>query len=73
MKMRSHSESHIVEFEDGTQWRIFPGDIDVALGWAPKTDLTPLKVDHEIGSHGLVSETGPVAPFPSAKAGLSGK
>jgi hypothetical protein len=33
MKIRSHSESHIVELEDGTQWRIFPGDIDVTLGW----------------------------------------
>jgi hypothetical protein len=50
MKIRSHSESHLVELEDGTQWRIFPGDIDVTLGWAPETDLTPLKVDDEIGS-----------------------
>jgi hypothetical protein len=60
MKIRSHSESHIVELEDGSQWRIFPGDIDVTLGWAPETDLTPLKVNDEIGSHVLVSETGPV-------------
>jgi hypothetical protein len=51
MKIRSHSESHIVELEDGSQWRIFPGDIDVTLGWAPETDLTPLKVHDEIGSH----------------------
>jgi hypothetical protein len=27
MKIPSHSESHIVELEDGSQWRIFPGDI----------------------------------------------
>jgi len=64
MKIRSHSESHIVELEDGSQWRIFPGDIDVTLGWAPETDLTQLKVDHEIGSHVLASETGPVRVIP---------
>jgi hypothetical protein len=64
MKIRSHSESHIVELEDGSQWRIFPGDIDVTLGCAPETDLTQLKVDHEIGSHVLVSETGPVRVIP---------
>jgi hypothetical protein len=64
MKIRSHSESHIVELEDGSQWRIFPGDIDVTLGWAPETDLTPLKVDDEIGSHVLISETRPVRVIP---------
>jgi hypothetical protein len=64
MKICLHSESHIVELEDGTRWRIFPGDIDVTLGWAPETDLTPLKVDHDIGSHVLVSETGPVRVIP---------
>jgi hypothetical protein len=40
------------------------GDIDVTLGWAPETDLTPLKVDHDIGSHVLLSETGPVRVIP---------
>jgi hypothetical protein len=64
MKIRSHSESHIVELEDGSQWRIFPGDIDVTLGWAPETDLTPLKVADEISSHVQVSETGPVRVIP---------
>jgi hypothetical protein len=56
-----------------SQWRIFPGDIDITLGWAPETNLAPLKVDREIGSHVLISETGPVRAIPSAKAGLSGK
>ena len=73
MKIRSHSESHIVELEDGTQWRIFPGDIDVTLGWAPETDLTPLKVDREIGSHVLVSETGPVRAIPVGESWPEGE
>src|ERR1700733_16145608 len=36
MKIRSHSESHIVELEDGSRWQVFPGDLDVMLGWKPE-------------------------------------
>ncbi|WP_426442692.1 hypothetical protein [Bradyrhizobium genosp. P] len=60
MKIRSHSESHLVELEDGSQWQIFPGDIDVTLGWTPETDLTLLRVDDEVHSNVLLSESGPV-------------
>jgi hypothetical protein len=60
MKIRSHFESHIVELEDGSRWQIFPGDLDVTLGWAPEADITLLKVDDEIASHVLLSESGPV-------------
>ena len=28
MKIRKHSESHLVELEDGSRWQVFPGDID---------------------------------------------
>jgi hypothetical protein len=27
MKIKSHSESHIVELDDGSRWQIFPGDL----------------------------------------------
>ena len=30
MKIKSHSESHIVELDDGSRWQIFPGDLDHA-------------------------------------------
>jgi hypothetical protein len=61
MKIRSHSESHVVELEDGSRWRIFPGDIDATLDWRPETDLTLLKVDDdEFSSHVLLGEGGPV-------------
>jgi len=40
MKFRSHSESHIVELEDGSQWQVFPSDLDLTLAWKPETDLT---------------------------------
>ena len=78
MKIRSHSESHIVELEDGSHWQIFPGDLDITLGWTPGVDITLIKVDDEIGSHVLVSDNGPVRviaigenwPIPAAKAVL---
>jgi hypothetical protein len=60
VKIRSHSESHIVELEDGSRWQIFPGDLDVTLGWMPEADVTLLKVDEEVASHVLVSDSGPV-------------
>ena len=60
MKIRSHSESHVVELEDGSRWNVFPGDMDITLGWTPEMDLTLVAVDDEIGSHVLVSEAGPV-------------
>ncbi len=56
MKIRHHSESHIVELDDGSTWRIFPGDIDVTLNWRPDTDLKLVHIEDEICSHGLISE-----------------
>ena len=64
MKIRSHSESHIVELDDGSRWQIFPGDLDITLGWTPEADLTLTKVDDEIGSHVLVSDSGRVRVIP---------
>lgn len=60
MKIRSHSESHVVELEDGSSWQIFPGDVAITLDWRPETDLTLIAVNDEISSHMLVSESGRV-------------
>jgi hypothetical protein len=54
MKIRSHSESHVVELEDGSAWRIFPGDLDLTLHWKPETDLALERIEDEIASHALV-------------------
>jgi hypothetical protein len=54
MKIKAHSESHIVELDDGSQWQIFPGDLDATLNWTPETDLTVVPSDDEISSHMLV-------------------
>ena len=55
MKIRSHSKSHLVELDDGSRWQIFPGDLDVTLGWLPDTDLTVISIAGELSSHALVS------------------
>ena len=60
MKIRSHSESHIVELDDGSQWQIFPGDLDLTLNWKPETDLAVVPIDDEVSSHALVGEGGRV-------------
>jgi hypothetical protein len=55
MKIHKHPESHLVELDDGSQWQIFPGDIDVTLSWQPDTDLNLVRIDDEVSSHALVS------------------
>jgi len=55
MKVRRHSESHIVELDDGSKWQVFPGDLDVTLNWQPGTDLKLVRIEDEVSSHSLVS------------------
>jgi hypothetical protein len=54
MKIRAHSQSHIVELDDGSKWQIFPGDLGLTLNWKPQTDLTVAEADDEVASHVLV-------------------
>jgi hypothetical protein len=56
MKIRSHSESHLVELDDGSKWQVFPGDLDVTLNWQPETELKLVRVADDASSHALVSE-----------------
>jgi hypothetical protein len=55
MKIRTHRVSHVVELDDGSQWKIFPGDLDLTLNWKPDTDLCAEHVEGEISSYVLVS------------------
>ena len=43
MKIKSHSESHIVELDDGSRWEIFLGDLDLTLNWKPETASWPMQ------------------------------
>lgn len=55
MRIQRHSESHIVELDDGSTWQIFPGDLDVTLNWRPETDLKLVHIDDQVSSHALIS------------------
>ena len=67
MKIRSHSESHIVELDDGSRWQIFPGDLDLTLNWKPETDLAVVPIDDEVSSHALTGEGGRVRGIPAGE------
>lgn len=56
MRIVSHSESHIVELNDGSRWQVFPGDLDITLNWTPETELRLIRVDDDVSEHALVSE-----------------
>jgi hypothetical protein len=56
MKIRSHSESHLVELDDGSRWQIFPGDLDVTLNWKPDTELKLVRIEDPVSFHALIAD-----------------
>ena len=67
MKIRSQSESHIVELDDGSRWQIFPGELDLTLNWKPEADLAVVPIEHEVCSHALVGEGAKVRVIPAGE------
>lgn len=69
MRILSHSESHIVELDDGSRWQVFPGDLDITLGWTPETDLRLTRIDGDVSEHALISDddTGRVRVLPEGE------
>jgi hypothetical protein len=68
MKIRSHSESHLVELDDGSRWQIFPGDLDLTLNWKPETDRAVVPIDDEVSSHALIGEGGRARVIPASES-----
>src|SRR5947209_16727399 len=54
MLIKKHDKSHIVELEDGSRWRIWPGDISATLQWSQTTDILVAEINEEFCSHVLV-------------------
>ena len=54
MKILSHSESHVVTLDDGSVWRIFPGDLDLTLSWEPDSELKVIDLEDDLASHALL-------------------
>ena len=57
MLIKKHNSSEIVELEDGSLWRIWPGDIALTLNWLPTTDLLVSEIGDEFCSHALIDQT----------------
>lgn len=55
MKIKKHSESHLVELSDGSKWQVYPGDVDATLNWQPEVDLKLVRIADEVSFHALVS------------------
>ncbi|MDI3567596.1 hypothetical protein [Bradyrhizobium sp. Arg816] len=54
MKIGSHFTSHIVELDDGSRWRIFPGDLDLTLNRKPEMKISVASAEDDLCSHVLV-------------------
>jgi hypothetical protein len=54
MQIEKHDKSYIVKLEDGSSWRIWPGDIALKLGWSSMTVFEVSEIDDEFCSHALV-------------------
>ena len=57
MLIKKHDKSEIVELEDGSLWRIWPGDVALTLNWLPTTDLLISEIGDEFCSHALINQT----------------
>lgn len=68
MKIRAHSESHIVELDDGSRWQIFPGDLDLTLNWKPETEISVALAEDNLGSHVLVGAGANVRAIPEGES-----
>ena len=47
MLIERHDKSYIVEMEDGSRWRIWPGDLATTLKWTPSTQLAVDEIDDD--------------------------
>jgi hypothetical protein len=56
MLIKKHDKSDIVELEDGSRWRIWPGDIAATLQWLPTTELRVVAIGDEFCSHNLIDQ-----------------
>ena len=54
MRIKKHEKSYIVELEDGSAWRIWPGDLAMTLHWMPSCQLEVSEIDDECCTHVLI-------------------
>src|SRR6516225_8606008 len=57
MRIKKHDKSYIVELEDRSKWRIWPGDIAVTLQWLPTADIVKTEIEDEFCTHALINRS----------------
>src|SRR5262249_17054430 len=57
MLIKNHDKSRIVELEDGSLWRIWPGDLALTLNWLPTTNLRVSQISEQFFSPALIDQT----------------
>ena len=57
MRIKKREKSHIVELEDGSTWRIWPGDIAATWQWTPSSRIVVSEIDDPYCTHALVDLT----------------
>ena len=56
MLIKQHDRSYIVEMDDRSKWRIWPGDLATTLKWTPSTQLGVVEIDDQFCTHALVDQ-----------------
>ena len=54
MRIAKHEESYIVGLEDGSEWRIWPGDLATTLLWMPSSRFAVSETECGYCTHTLV-------------------
>ena len=57
MRIKRHDKSDIVELDDGSRWRIWPGDFSQTLQWLPATEVEIAAIDDAVCSHAIVNRS----------------
>jgi hypothetical protein len=57
MLIKRHDKSYIVEMEDGSKWRIWPGDIAATLQWTSSSKIVVSEIDDPFCTHVLIDRT----------------
>ena len=54
MRIKRHKKGNIIELEDGSEWRIWPGDLGATLLRMPSSRLAVSEIEDECCTHVLV-------------------
>src|SRR5262245_23976504 len=56
MQIEKHDKSYIVKLEDGSSWRIWPGDIALTLGWSPTAVIEISEIDDQFCYQAIIDK-----------------